>query len=319
VVALCRDDTAGKPRTTRSLAAEAAFRARLTELGAILLEERWLGNQKPHRMRCAAGHECNPRPACVQQGQGICRTCAGNDSKASWEAFRVRVEELGGTVLEPAWLGTMKPHRVRCAAGHECNPRPHSLRNGQGICRACAGKDPKAAEVAFRARVEELGGVVLEPEWLGKDKPHRVRCAAGHDCSPRPQGVRQGQGICRTCAGQDSELAWAAFRARVKEQGGIVLEPAWLGNHKPHRGRCAAGHECSPWPSSVQQGQGICRKCTGKAWDAFYVVVDEVNGYLKFGITSGGPRRRLGAHARDGFDTVLRLATGLPGDTAHEL
>jgi hypothetical protein len=59
--------------------------------------------------------------------------------------------------------------------------------------------------------------------------------------------------------------------------------------------------------------------CAGKAWDVFYIVVDEGCGTLKFGITSGDPRPRLSDHARDGFDVVVRLVRGLPGDQAPQL
>ncbi|BBC30035.1 hypothetical protein SGFS_013290 [Streptomyces graminofaciens] len=59
--------------------------------------------------------------------------------------------------------------------------------------------------------------------------------------------------------------------------------------------------------------------CAGKAWDVFYVVVDEINDTIKFGITSGDPRPRLGMHARDGFGDVVRLVEGLPGDLAPRL
>ena len=31
--------------------------------------------------------------------------------------------------------------RVRCAAGHECSPTPHSVLRGQGVCHRCAGKE----------------------------------------------------------------------------------------------------------------------------------------------------------------------------------
>ncbi|WP_189783032.1 GIY-YIG nuclease family protein [Streptomyces capitiformicae] len=51
----------------------------------------------------------------------------------------------------------------------------------------------------------------------------------------------------------------------------------------------------------------------------FYVVADEINGVVKFGITSGDPRPRLGDHSRDGFDCVIRLVEGLPGDVALRL
>jgi hypothetical protein len=69
----------------------------------------------------------------------------------------------------------------------------------------------------------------------------------------------------------------------------------------------------------VLQGSGVCRVCAGKAWDVFYVVADDINGIVKFGITSGDPRPRLYRHARDGFDSVIRLVEGLPGDVAPRL
>jgi hypothetical protein len=89
------------------------------------------------------------------------------------------------------------------------------------------------ADALFRARVADLGGEVLEPEWLGTRKPHRVRCGAGHEHATYPTNVLAGKGICRTCAHQGrSQEAEAAFRERVAELGGIVLEEGWLGNHE---------------------------------------------------------------------------------------
>lgn len=51
----------------------------------------------------------------------------------------------------------------------------------------------------------------------------------------------------------------------------------------------------------------------------FYVVADDINDVVKFGITSGNPRPRLSRHAREGFDDVIRLVEGLPGDLAPRL
>ena len=62
-----------------SAAAEANFRARLAELGATLLETKWLGTGTPHHVRCSQGHDCYPRPNSVQQRGGICKYCAGSN------------------------------------------------------------------------------------------------------------------------------------------------------------------------------------------------------------------------------------------------
>lgn len=306
-------------RTSRSVAAAAAFRARLDELGATLLEPAWLGAYRPHRVRCSAGHECQPRPNAVQQGRCICRTCTPHNDPARAEvAFRARLTELGATLLEPGWLGSHKPHRVRCAAGHQCMARPGYAQIGQGICRACARRDPATAEARFHVRLAELGAALLEPVWLGAAKPHRVRCVAGHECRPRPDHVKAGIGICRACAGNDPATAETAFRARLAELGATLLEP-YQNVTTPHRVRCAAGHECYPAPRHIRGGSGVCRLCAGMIWDVFYIVLDTDRHRLKFGITSGDPRPRLGVHRSAGYREVVKLLTGLPGTAAPDL
>jgi len=109
------------------------------------------------------------------------------------------------------------------------------------------------------------------------------------------------------------------FRTRVAELGGIVLEPAWLGSRVGHRVRCPAGHETTPRPNHLKSGSGLCRICAGLAWDGFYVVTDDVRNRLKLGITSGDPRNRLDTHRYAGYRSVIRLITGLPGDTARAI
>src|SRR6266568_2222403 len=235
-----------------------------------------------------------------------------SQSLAAEAVFRARLAELGATLLESRWLGHRRPHLVLCAAGHECTPRPNNVQQGWGICRICAGHDPATAEANFRKRLAELGATLLEPAWLGKGKPHRVRCIAGHFCTPRPTSVQRGNGICRVCARQDPATAEAAFRERLKILGATLLEPAYLGTDVPHRAVCAEGHLCTPRPHSVQQGQGICFTCSRSAQDALYVVRHIVEPYVKFGITNGDGRDRLGDHARAGYRGVLRYYRGLP-------
>lgn len=249
------------------------------------------------------------------------RTAASLRAEA---AFRDSVAEAGATLLEPEWLGALKPHRVRCAKGHEGAPYPSSIRSGQGVCRLCGVKRrsvPKAsdAEAKFGARLAELGATLLEPMWLGTEKPHRIVCADGHESAPWPRSVLRGQGVCRVCVGHDAKIAEAKFKACLAEAGATLVEASWLGGNTPHRIVCAVGHECRTRPTHVQQGRGVCRRCSGKAWDAFYVVLDGEESIVKFGITSGDPRPRLQDHARSGLRRVVRLHTGLPDTTAPDL
>jgi hypothetical protein len=300
-------------------ATEATFRLRVAELGGTLLEPAWLGSRTYHRILCPAGHRTRAQPNRVQQGGGICAICVGRSVEGAEAKFKAGLAMLGATLLETQWLGSGTLHRIRCAQGHEVTTRPKDVRIRSTCCRVCACRDSDTAAREFRERLTGLGATLLEPEWLGNRRPHRVMCASGHQCSPRPESVQQGQGICQTCAGRDTKVAEAWFRARLAEAGAVLLEPKWLGARVRHRVRCVAGHISTPLPNGVQQGQGVCRHCAGKSWDAFYVVADESAELLKFGITTGTGRVRLNDHRRDGFVTVLRFLSNLPGDTAPDL
>lgn len=218
--------------------------------------------------------------------------------------------ELGGTLLETEWRGTRVRYQARCAQGHDVTAMPDLVLKGQGFCRICKQQDPETAWKLFRTRIAELGGEVLEPKWLGGGTPHLVRCPAGHVRKTRPSGLRQTKGMCYSC--RQGPAAWDAFRAKVATLGGTVLEPEWLGRATSHRVRCASGHETKVWPGSIRNGHGICRVCSARAWDVFYVVVNDDEDSLKIGITSGNPRPRLYAHRRDGYTTVVRLLPGFP-------
>ena len=187
---------------------------------------------------------------------------------------------------------------------------------GIAVCITCAGFDPVATEAAFRMRLAELGATPMFEKYLGTNKPHWVRCKAGHDCYPRPNTLARGIGICRTCAGSDPAVAEAKFRERLAELGAVPLFEEYRGRNRPHLVRCAAGHECRPRPSDVMQGHDVCRKCSHRDWDAFYVVTSA--DVVKFGVTSGDPRRRLSDHAVKGYTEVVRLIVDLPGMVAHD-
>jgi hypothetical protein len=373
---ICRTcSIASRKRRPESISAEARFLAALAEQGATLMGS-YLGSKRTHQIRCAEGHLASPKAEHVLAGGRACRVCSGRDSDAAWQNFRTRVEELGGAVVEPAWKGSGTPHAVRCKEGHTNHPTPNRVMQGVGICRTCAGRDPRAAEQRLVARLEEFGAAMLD-SYRGMLPRTRFRCAEGHEFVSIPAELMQAKNICRVCAGRDAASLLAAFRGNVEAQGGTLLETAWLGVHEPHeivcaeghrrhvkpskigQGRpicaacsgytpevlaarfsevvealggtllepyrgaiqphrivCSKGHLCTPTPHSLLAGGGLCRFCRGKAWDAFYVVQDDLNDVIKFGITSGDPRPRLGNHERDGFDRVVRVHTSLPGDTA---
>ncbi|MBT3161524.1 hypothetical protein HTV80_00145 [Streptomyces sp. Vc74B-19] len=252
-----------------------------------------------------------------------CQACGKEKAaRTKREAKAIGFAELlaqhGATLIEDGYKGAHHRHRIVCASGHETVTTHTHLQQGGRPCRACARQDPKVAEAAFRARVASLGGTVVGA-YVNNRTPVKLLCSEGHECQPRPGNVMLRSGFCRICAQQDSETARLAFQRRLKELRVTLVDTNWRGSFERYKAVCAAGHECFPLPSFVAQGGGPCRFCKGQIFDVFYVVRDGLRAVIKFGITSGNGRSRLRVHERDGFDDVVRLHIGLPGETAPQL
>jgi hypothetical protein len=197
--------------------AEQNFHKRLAELGATLLEPKWLGSRNPHHVRCVNGHDCYPRPTNTIRSD-VCVLCANYGSFQAEANFRIRLSELGATLLEPKWLGNRIKHHVRCVDNHDCYPRPNQVQQGKGICKACAGNDSANAYAYFQMRLMQLGATLIESEWMGSVTPHHVRCASDHDCYPRPNQITSGKGICHKCA----HMLWNTFYVVVGRVAGNI-------------------------------------------------------------------------------------------------
>ncbi len=228
-------------------AAEAAFWAAVDKCRALPAHGAVYKNtETPVALICAVGHHCAPRPADLRRGQGPCRTCAGNDPEAAEAAFWAAVERCRALPAAAAvYENKETPVALICAAGHHCAPRPAELRRGQGPCRTCAGNDPKAAEAAFWAAVDNRGArPAANAKYEGSHTPVSLICAAGHACNPRPNSLQQGQGICQECLVAFDrvyllhhpetgavKIGVASGNARVRQlcDQGYVLVSHWLG------------------------------------------------------------------------------------------
>ena len=148
----------------------------------------------------------------------MCGVCSPTSTTAAEQRFRNLVAAKGGRITEPAWLGARKPHRVICNLEHETAPRPSDARLSGSICRVCAGHCSETSWREFRTRVAGLGGTVVEPEWLGNKKAHRIICKHGHKTTVRPNNVDQGGGICRYCKCK----VWDIFYVVTNDAGQAV-------------------------------------------------------------------------------------------------
>jgi general stress protein YciG len=293
-----------------SRSAEPRFRAEIERRGGMITGV-YNGNGQPIACVCPAGHPCNPRPNNVLKGRGMCRICAGRDSADCERRFRAEIERRGGHVTGN-YNGSQLPIACVCSAGHPCNPRPVNVLQGQGLCRICAGKDSADCERRFRAEIERRGATITG-DYSGNNQPIACVCPAGHPCNPHPANVLSGRGICRICAGNDTDTAALRFYDSVESHGGHAIGD-YIGSNIPVHCVCSWGHDTWPIPNSVSNGrQGLCGQCQ-REHNAFYVVSDGVN--IKLGITSNKGTARLSYHHADGYTQVIYLAINLPTNVA---
>src|SRR6185437_12902225 len=111
-------------------------------------------------------------PSGLQQGGGMCITCAGKDFEVAKANFYKRIEELEGKVIGE-YIGNDININCICKNGHKCSPTPHNIQRGNGMCITCAGKDFKVAKANFYKRIEELEGKVVG-EYTGSS--NKVEC-----------------------------------------------------------------------------------------------------------------------------------------------
>lgn len=309
---------ATRKRRAASIRAEADFFRRVAEQGGTVLGT-YVNSQTPVHVRCALGHDGNPRPASLAKGNGLCWVCSGRHQGATEQRLRALVAALGGEVIGP-YLNGHTTISVRCGNGHKSRRHPQHVLSGGGICRICVKVvrvDTSKAESRFRDLVTAQGGEVLSAYATTRDKV-LVRCANGHENEILPRHTLQGVRICRVCGRRVKGISEPRFREFVAAQGGAVVGQ-FVDMNTPVLVRCAKGHEGWPRPSHTLQGIGICHACANKTWDVFYVVRDSTAGVVKFGITSGDPRPRLGNHASNGLRDVIRVVKGLPHGVAREM
>jgi very-short-patch-repair endonuclease len=247
------------PRTVRQLQAAERFTTAIALLGGRTVGSYKKALEKVHCI-CAKGHDCYPVPGNIQQGVGMCRKCAGRCPEEAEKAFKASIVAKGGRVIGEYIRSSDGVHCI-CVKGHDCYPLPSGIKQGEGMCRKCAGCCTEEAEKAFRASIAAQGGRVIGEYVRSADGVHCV-CASGHDCNPTPSHIQQGVGMCRKCAGRCPEEARKTFNASIAAQGGRVVGEYIRSSDGVHC-ICAKGHDCHPSPNSIQQGQGMCLKCAG--------------------------------------------------------
>jgi len=190
----CKLTNKKQPKVVKSIK---TFYKKVNDLGGTIIGE-YKGSDINVNCICSEGHSCNPRPGNINQDNGMCKICAGNDSETSKQNFYKNIETLGGRIIGE-YKDKDTPVDCICSEGHSCNPRPGYIRDGGGMCGICAGHDPEAAKQNFYNNIKNLGGRVIG-EYKGADTPVDCICSEGHPCNPRPSDIKQGHGMCKRCS-----------------------------------------------------------------------------------------------------------------------
>ena len=88
-----------------------------------------------------------------------------------------------------------------------------------------------------------------------------IMCAYhGEFLQPSTKHINRGD-KCRKCSGRDSETAKQNFIRRIQELGGKVLG-MYVNSNTNVKCLCEKGHVCTPTPSNIKSGKGMCKVCT---------------------------------------------------------
>lgn len=185
------------------------FRQRVAALGGKFTDDSiYVNNKTPVKMLCAEGHECQPTPNHVQQGKGICGTCARNDPAASEAAFwRSVAKQSGRRVKESVYVNALTAVQLRCDAGHLCSQTPANVQQGRDICAQCvvtydrvyllAHRNMQAIKIGIASSDARVRGhlahdYLLVEQW----------CGLGHD---------QARAVERTVLSTWRQAGWGAM------------------------------------------------------------------------------------------------------------
>ena len=223
--------------------------------GGGCLSERYIDNKTKLRWRCAASHEWDTIPSCVEQGHwcAICGNERQGRAKAhSIEMMRVIAASRGGQCLSSVYKNNLTGILWRCERGHEWEAIPSSITRGSW-CPLCAGRLPKdAALEALGELARSRGGALLSTHYRNARTSLNWKCAKGHEWRAVPDAVKHGS-WCPVCGGSHP-LSLEMMNKAARKYGGECLANRYINSNTKLRWRCAEGHEWEAKPGHVLRG-----------------------------------------------------------------
>lgn len=249
---------------------------------------KYFGMNKPIKIICSQGHESSPRPGNINSGQGICAMCIGMDGRTGEQGekrFKIKVRKLGGTIIGEYINATTNVDCI-CFNGHRCKSNLKRILASGYICDTChpiqKHNHPDECELRFIQEISYRGGKVLG-KYVNSHTPISCICQYGHQCTPSPNNIHRGHGMCTWCANNSKEKAAFKFTNHVAELGGRVVG-TYVNSEIRVECICINNHQCWPRPDGLIAGGGICATCAGNAielgYKNFALIVESQNGLI---------------------------------------
>jgi hypothetical protein len=232
--------------------------------GGLCLSRAYVNGNTPMRWRCAEGHTFTAIWRVVKLGRW-CGDCKAVRRRLTIAGMRSLAAERGGECLAPDYLGTNTRLRWRCAAGHEFDATPGSVRSGRW-CATCGNRVLGLEFVQQMAR--ERGGRCLASKYVNGRELLTWECGEGHRWRASTDNVRHRGSWCRRCATARNLVevrrrGLERMQALAAERGGRCLSTEFVNDSTELQWECAEGHRWSALPRWLRY-KVWCPKCRGQ-------------------------------------------------------
>jgi hypothetical protein len=251
---MCRICSGNDPETAKQ-----NFIKNIKNLGGEVVGE-YINSQTKVECKCKNGHKCNPTPNKVNYGEGMCRKCANHCPETAKQNFYDNIQKLRGKVIGEYKTCEIKVECI-CKNGHKCYPTPTHIQQKGGMCSTCAGNTVEIGKQKFFKRMSEN-----EINIIGKYKNNHTSveciCKNGHTTFLIPSSVSRRVFLCYICYGYNNqEIAKQNFIENIKKLEGTIIGE-YINKYTPVDCKCGQGHSCSPTPSCIRDGWGMCPICS---------------------------------------------------------
>jgi hypothetical protein len=175
------------------------------------------------------------------------------------EKMQSLAEMRGGKCLSTEYLGNKNKLLWQCAAGHQWEAAPNSIKNAGTWCQHCAGCSPLTLE-EMQELAETRGGKCLSTEYLGNKIKLLWQCAAGHQWEAAPNNVKHAGTWCPHCAGK-APLTIEGMQELAETRGGKCLSTEYCNANSTLLWQCEAGHQWEAVSKNVKNADSWCPHC----------------------------------------------------------